>query len=108
MTEEENVRRKVRALRHFYRDLINFVVMSVVLVCIWWIFDKSGNFWPKYVIVFWGIGLIFMAMNKGIFPLIFHRMTFLDEKWEEKKVKELKRRLPLQPKIPSDSDQKKK
>ena len=82
--------------------------MSVVLVCIWWIFDKSGNFWPKYVIVFWGIGLILIAINKGIMPLLFHRLSFFDERWEEKKVKDLSRHLKVHHKISSDSDQEKK
>lgn len=108
MIAEDDVRKKVKALRALYRDVINFIVMSVVLIFIWLIFDKNGNFWPKYVILFWGIGLALMAMSKGLFPLIFHRLSFFDERWEERKVKELSRRLQIHHKPPEDESDKKK
>ncbi len=93
MMEEEEVRKKVRALRNFYRDVLHYVVMSGVLIGIWIIFDRSGNFWPKYVIILWGLGLVLLAMNKGIFSLIFPKVSLFDDHWEERKVKELKQRL---------------
>jgi hypothetical protein len=92
MTKEEVIRKKVRALRGFYIDCINFVIFNLILILLWWSLDKSGSFWPKYVIVGWGVWLILKAFRKGIIPLIFHKTSFFNGDWEEKKVKEIMRR----------------
>jgi hypothetical protein len=108
MLKEEEIRKKVKALKRFYMDIVNFVIINFVLVLIWWTFDKSGTFWPKYVIVVWGIALIFRAYRMGIMPFMFHRTSFLSDNWEEKKVSEMMRRRGPQHKIPPKRDEKKK
>jgi len=92
MLEEEDIRKKVKALRRFYMDMANFAAVNVVLIVIWWTFDKTGTFWPKYVIVVWGILLVFRASRLGLIPFIFHRMPFFSDTWEERKVTEMMRR----------------
>jgi hypothetical protein len=91
MLREQEVRRKIKALKRFYMDLINFFLVNTILILIWFTFDRTGNFWPKYVILIWAILLIFKAYRMGIAPLIF-RTSFLSDDWEEKKTREIMRR----------------
>jgi len=106
MIKEEAIRKKVKALRRFYMDVINFVVVNFILVLIWLTFDKTGVFWPKYVIVVWGLILAIKAFRMGVVPLIFHRSSFLSQEWEERKVRELMRRRPPHHKVHMDKDKK--
>lgn len=92
MQKEEEIRKKVKVLRRFYMDVINFAVVNAILVLIWLTFDKTGTFWPKYLILIWGILLAFKAYRMGILALIFPRATILNHDWEEKKVRELLRK----------------
>jgi len=108
MLTEEDIRKRVKALRRFYMDMVNFVVVNFVLIMIWWTFDKTGTFWPKYVIVVWGIALILKASRMGIIPLLFHRTSFFSENWEERKVNEMMRRHSIHHKSRSNSEEKKK
>ena len=63
MNREEEVRKKVKVLKRFYTDVIYFGVVTLILTLIWLTFDRTGSFWPKYVIVIWGIALIFKAFR---------------------------------------------
>ena len=108
MLKEEEVRKRVKALKGFYMDLINFAVVNIILILIWFTFDKTGAFWPKYVLAVWGIVLIYRAFRMGIIPLIFHRSSFLTPDWEEKKVREIMRRRAFHRPPPSDKNKKEK
>ena len=108
MTREEEVRKRVKALKRFYMDLINFVLINAVLVLIWFTFDKTGTFWPKYVMVVWGVALLFRASRMGITPMMFHQSSFLSHEWEEKKVKEILRRHKFHDKPPAQKEKKEK
>ncbi len=108
MLTEQDVRKKVKALKRFYMDVINFALVNFVLIAIWWTFDKTGTFWPKYVLVVWGIVLIFKASRMGIMPLIFHRTSFFHDNWEDRKVNEMMRRQSSHPKPPHKTNEKKK
>lgn len=92
MLSEEEIRRKIKVLKRFYMDVVNFAVINAILILIWLTFDKTGTFWPKYVILIWGIILLFKAYRTGIIPLIFPQASFLNREWEEKKVKEIVRK----------------
>lgn len=92
MLKEEEVRKKIKHLKRFYMDLINFVVVNAILILIWLTFDKTGTFWPKYVILIWGILLVFKAYRMGVVSMLFPRTAFLSHDWEEKKVRELLRK----------------
>lgn len=108
MLEEQEIRKKIKLLKRFYMDVINFIIVNFILILIWWTFDQTGTFWPKYVIVIWGIVLIFKAYRMGVTPLIFHRASFLNHDWEEKKVKEIMRRNPSYRKSPLEKTKKEK
>ena len=92
MQKEDEIRKKIKSLKRFYTDVINFAVVNTILIFIWLTFDKTGTFWPKYVLLIWGILLLFKAYRMGVIPLIFQRTSFLTHEWEEKKVRELLRK----------------
>jgi len=62
---EEEIReiatKRVRAKRGFYSHLIAYIIVNLMLVAIWY-FTGHGYFWPMWVMLFWGIGLIFNAV----------------------------------------------
>jgi hypothetical protein len=100
MLKEEEIRKRIKVLKRFYVDVINFAVVNAILILIWLTFDKTGTFWPKYVILIWGILLVFKAYRMGVAPLIFPRSSFLSRDWEEKKVRELLRKQHVHAKPP--------
>ncbi len=109
MLREEEVRKKVKNLSRFYMDVIYFGIVNAILILIWLTFDRTGTFWPKYVIVVWAVALVFRAYRMGVIPFMFHRVSFLSQSWEDKKVREIiRRRNILHQKERSDKDQKKK
>ncbi len=62
---EEEIREiathRVRRRRGFYSHLTAYILVNLMLVAIWY-FTGAGYFWPMWVILFWGIGLIFNAV----------------------------------------------
>jgi len=92
MVNEEEVRKRIKRLKQFYMDIINFLVVNLILTLIWFTFDKTGAFWPKYVILIWGILLVFKAYRMRLMYFIFPRSSFLTPDWEEKKVREILRK----------------
>lgn len=100
MLTEPEIRAKVRALKRFYNELLNYAIINALLIMIWFLFERNTHFWPKYVIVIWGFALIFKACRLGLIPLLFPHLSFLNAEWEEKKVEELMKKCPLQHKIP--------
>lgn len=106
MLTENDVRKKVKALKRFYMDMINYMIVNLALIVIWWTFDKTGTFWPKYVMVVWGILLLVKASRMGIIPFLFHRTSFLNENWEERKVNEMIRRYNVRRSSHKDHDKK--
>lgn len=108
MLKEEEIRKKIKILKRFYMDVINFAVVNAILILIWLTFDKTGTFWPKYVMLIWGILLVFKAYRMGVAPLIFPRSSFLNREWEERKVRELLRKQNAHHKPPSTKTGKEK
>jgi len=49
---------RVRRRRGFYSHLVAYVLVNLMLVAIWY-FTGRGYFWPGWVMLFWGIGLVF-------------------------------------------------
>lgn len=78
----EGTRRKVNILKSLYKNILWFVLGNALFAFIWFIFDRSGTFWPKYVFLVWGISLIIET---------FHRNNFLffTSQWEERKVEKV-------------------
>lgn len=59
MTEPDDraqARRRLKARRDFGWHLITFVVVNGLLVFVWSV--NGGAFWPAWVMVAWGIGLV--------------------------------------------------
>ena len=54
--------RRVRERRGFYAHLTAFILVNLMLVAIWY-FTGAGYFWPMWVMLFWGIGLVFNAVS---------------------------------------------
>ena len=96
---EQEVRKKVKALKGLYMELLSYLGVNAVLILIWATFDSNDVFWPKYILVVWGLALTFKAYRLGLLPLIFHRLSFLTPEWEEKKIKELVGNVSTQRKI---------
>lgn len=89
MTKEDEVRKQVKALKRFYMDGIFFAIVNAILIIVWLMTDTSETFWPKYVLLVWGMTLVFKAYRLGVLPLFSHHFSFLTSEWEEKKIKEL-------------------
>ena len=83
---EEEIRKlatqRVRAKKGFYSHLIVYILVNSMLIAIWY-FTSARNFWPMWVLLFWGIGLIVNAITA------FARF---DTGWEKREVeKEIER-----------------
>lgn len=50
-----------------------YVVLNVVQVMVWWIFDSGNHFWPIWSIVAWGIGLMFHIWGVSTPSRVGHR-----------------------------------
>lgn len=104
---EQDVRKKVKALKRFYMDLMSYALVNLLLILVWLAFDRSGSFWPKYVIVVWGFIVMAKAYWLGLLPLFFYKISFLTPEWEDKKVEEMMGKPHLQRKVPLRRDIKK-
>ncbi len=87
--KEEEVRKHVKALKRLYMDITWFVLGNVLFTLIWFAFDRSGAFWPKYIFLVWGVALVVDGYRKGVLNLLFSRISFLSPEWEEEKIDEL-------------------
>ena len=87
--KEEEVRKKVRALKGLYMDVLWFVLGNILFGLIWLAFDGSTTFWPKYVFLVWGIVLIVEAYRRGVISFFSSHISFLSPEWEEEKVSEI-------------------
>jgi uncharacterized membrane protein len=56
--------KRVRARRGFYWHLTVYVVVNLMLIAIWYFTGgrDGGYFWPMWVLLGWGIGLVFNAV----------------------------------------------
>ena len=52
---------RVRRRRGFYAHLTAYILVNLMLIAIWY-FSGAGYFWPGWVELFWGIGLVFNAV----------------------------------------------
>ena len=66
LTEEELRERAIRHLkkrRDFAAHLVSYVIINAFLVGIWYFVAGRGYFWPGWVLLGWGIGLVFNAWD---------------------------------------------
>ena len=79
----EKAKKRVKDLKHFYRDLISYVTINVILVIINLV-TSPGKLWFYWVTIFWGIAVLLHASK--VFLL---KGKFLGEDWEEEKIREI-------------------
>jgi uncharacterized membrane protein len=53
--------RRVRRRRGFYWHLSVYIIINLMLLAIWY-FTGRGYFWPGWVLLGWGIALVFNAV----------------------------------------------
>lgn len=82
----ERAKKRVNKIKGFYKHLIAYIVVNVILIIMQYISLDEGEVFFRYstfsTAFFWGIGLFFHAIN------VFGKNFFLGENWEEKKIKE--------------------
>ena len=79
----EEAKRRVKALKDFYRNLITYAAINVLLIIINLI-TSPGSLWFYWVTIFWGIGVLLHGLKVFVF-----KGKFLGEEWEKKKIKEI-------------------
>lgn len=108
MYTEQEVRKKVKSLKRFYMDVVTYATVNAALILIWLGFESSGNFWPKYVLIVWGLVLVFKAYKMEVIPVFCQHIAFLTPEWEDKKVTEIIGKELHQHKVPLKRDIKKR
>jgi two-component sensor histidine kinase len=78
----QRARRRVRALRSFYRHLTIYVAVNTVLVIVN-LLAPSGRLWFFWPMGWWGLGLLVHAVS------IWSGPFWLGRDWEERKIAEL-------------------
>jgi hypothetical protein len=79
----EKAKKRVQELRRFYRNLVSFGIINVILIIVD-VATSPGSLWFYWVTIFWGIAVLLHASK--VFIL---KGTFLGEEWEQKKIKEI-------------------
>jgi hypothetical protein len=62
LSPREAARRRVQTRRDFGSHLVAYVVVNAFLVGVW-AFTGGGYFWPAWVILGWGAGLVLHAWD---------------------------------------------
>jgi len=79
----EKAKKRVKELKDFYRNLVTYIVINVILIIINLV-TNPGKLWFYWVTIFWGIAILIHASKTFIL-----KDKFLGEEWEEKKIKEI-------------------
>ncbi len=86
--EEELLRQRavkqVRKRRDFYGHLLVFVLVNAAVITIWAALGDGGFFWPTFLILGWGIGLVMNAWD------VFYR-SYEDEGQIQREIDRLQR-----------------
>jgi hypothetical protein len=61
-SERDEARKRLQARRDFGANIFSYVVINAMLVGIW-AFGGRGYFWPAWVMIAWGAGLVFHAWD---------------------------------------------
>ena len=61
-SERDEARKRLQARRDFGANIFSYVVINAMLVGIW-AFSGRGYFWPAWVMIAWGAGLVFHAWD---------------------------------------------
>jgi hypothetical protein len=61
--ERERARTRIKKRRDLRTHALVFVLVNLAVIGIWAVTDSHGFFWPVFLIVFWGIGLVMNAWD---------------------------------------------
>lgn len=66
MRDEEELRalaqKRLKDKRDFVGHLISYITVNALLIGIWWT-TGHGFFWPVFILLGWGIGIVFHAWD---------------------------------------------
>lgn len=79
----EEAKRRVKELKDFYRNLMTYIAVNILLIVINLI-TNPHRLWFFWVTIFWGIAIVLHGLK--VFIL---KGKFLGQEWEEKKIKEI-------------------
>jgi len=71
MSEEqiyEEARKRLEARKGFYKHLVVYVVVNIILVIIWAFPAGRGYPWFLWVLGFWGLGVLFNFFDVFVWP----------------------------------------
>jgi hypothetical protein len=71
----------VRQLKRFYRDLMSYIIINIVLVVINLV-TSPHHLWFYWVTIFWGLGVFYHAIN------VFGPGRKFNKEWEDRKIQE--------------------
>lgn len=55
-------RRRIEARRGFTANVVAYVVINLALIGVWAV-SGGGYFWPAWVLLGWGVGIVFHAWD---------------------------------------------
>ncbi|MBL0942071.1 MAG: 2TM domain-containing protein [Alphaproteobacteria bacterium] len=87
LTQKEALE-KAKDLRKLYSHLTVYGLVNFASILIW-LMSGGGYFWPIWILVGWGIGLVLEAAALGLLPLMTDVFPFLRPDWEEKEAKRM-------------------
>lgn len=79
--ESLEIKKRVRKIRKFYKELITWGATSIVLIAIN-LFVSGSITWAKYPVFFWGIAILIQF-------IAILRMRHFSRQWEDKMVRKL-------------------
>ncbi len=66
---DEKLWRIAKRRAHFQRDLMSYLFTNTILITLWYLTSGTkSHFWPGWVLVFWGIGLVTQYYRAYIRP----------------------------------------
>ena len=54
MTGQE-IRYQVRSTKGLFMDLFLYFFGNSLFILMWYVFDRNEPFWPKYIMLVWGV-----------------------------------------------------
>jgi hypothetical protein len=80
--QEKILWEKAKERADFKRHALSYALVNTFLIGIWFFTNKSHHFWPKWVLLGWGIGLLSHYLN------VYQTNRFFSAEKEYKKLKE--------------------
>jgi hypothetical protein len=82
----ERITKKVQSIKGFYKHLSAYILVNLLLIALKYFQLDKGELFLKFstfsTAFFWGIGLVFHAIN------VFGKNILFGTDWEEKKINE--------------------